>query len=391
MPISSPPIERGVVCYSGDRIVDVGDHTLCNSDTVDFGDAVIMPGLINAHTHLELSHLAGRVRPTGDFVLWIRNLIEATSSDAEPHHTAAASARAGAAACINAGVTRIGDITRHCTATRTALRDGPLGVLSYGEVLGFGRSREHIDDRLAVAADDSTDSLSMRTGLSPHAPYSIEPAGARRVADRAASNQTHTCVHLAESPAEIEFLASGQGPFRDLLQSLDLDDGNIPVPGCSPISWAHNAGLLGPRCLVAHANYVTDEDIDLLCQTGSSVAYCPRTHLAFKHPRHPWLNLIGAGVNVCIATDSLASSPSLSVLDELAVVARDPEGPSLDTLIEMVTINPARALGAAAEAGSLDAGKAADLAVFACPDEVEEALFGSPVLLATYIGGHKVT
>jgi cytosine/adenosine deaminase-related metal-dependent hydrolase len=206
---------------------------------------------------------------------------------------------------------------------------------------------------------------SLQIGISPHAPYTVEPEAMRRCAREAARLGLPICIHLAESREELEFTQTGRGPLREFLQSIGVWDQHISVPGCSPIRLAHDTGLLSPRTIIAHANYVDDEDIALIAKSGASVAYCPCTHAAFDHPPHRFMDMQAAGINVCIGTDSLASNPTLSVLEELRCVARRWPDTAADQLLKLATISGASALGMSRLAGSFSAGRKMDAVVIA--------------------------
>ena len=180
--------------------------------------------------------------------------------------------------------------------------------------------------------------------------------------------------------------------FAEYLQRLGVWDDRVPASGCTPMLLADRCGLLTRRTLLAHVNYATDEDIARLAAADVSVAYCPRTHAAFDHAPHPFREMLSAGVNVCVGTDSLASNPDLSVLEELRFLHRECPGVSGDTLLAMGTLNGARSLGFDSAIGSLEVGKDADIAVVSMRgtsggDGVRRMLTATGPPLATYVGG----
>ena len=171
------------------------------------------------------------------------------------------------------------------------------------------------------------------------------------------------CIHLAETAEEEAFTRFRGGRFTEFLQEMGIWDEDIPTAGCTPVELCRATGVLGRQTIVAHGNYVSDTDITLIAESGSSVAYCPRTHHAFGHPPHPFSEMLRAGINVCIGTDSLASNPSLSILEELRFLHQRHPAVAAHDLIAMGTIRGAAALGWGDEVGSLTVGKAADLVV----------------------------
>ncbi len=395
LPISSEPIKDGVLVTAGHCIAAVGRRSAFADVDQDFGNAIVMPGLVNAHTHLELSCLAPQPE-RGDLIDWIVEVLEQQQrlpAAALAEHIAEAVHR-GVRQSLGCGVSTVGDISRFCALTRPLLRDGPLRVVSYGEVLAIGTRRHLLAERLRTAADTTSASPFLTIALSPHAPYSIEGQGIKDVVNHARIHHMRTAIHLAETVEEIQFLQAGRGRFRELLERIGAWDDAIPIPQATPIRYVCDLGSLGPECLAAHCNYLDEEEIDLLCATGTSVAYCPRSHQRFRHQTYPLLDLIGGGVNVCVGTDSLASAPSLSVVDELNCVHTQYPDLSADVILAMGTLNGARALGMAQWIGSLEPGKKADFAVFACarPDDDPQTLLlrDTPPLQALYIDGAAV-
>lgn len=423
-PVVGPVIEDGAVLVRSGRVVEVGPRSELSVDSViDYGDAVICPGFVNAHTHLELSFLAGRIPPDHDFAKWIGRLVttvravsdgvdsacrddpeaddgkrsRATNQSRDQYGathapipedvlstrgTNRSSSNEGAvsgpdalneglgdavldgiAQSIRAGVTLVGDITRSPDVVRPLLSASNLRSVSYGEVIAIGPQRDMLTERLenALAREHGGDRL--RVGVSPHAPYTVEPEALTACARRASEAVAPLCIHLAESREEEAFTLRGTGPLAEHLKSLGAWDDQIVAAGRRPIELADACGVLTERTVVAHANYVTDADIGLLTQRGVSVAFCPRTHQAFGHEPHRFPDMLRAGVNVCIGTDSLASNPSLSVLDELRFLHRTHAGIDPELLLAMGTQHGAEALGWTESAGSITPGTPADLVV----------------------------
>ena len=393
VPVDGPVIENGGVVVKDGRIAAVGNaNDLTGSPATDYGDAVICPGFVNAHTHLELSLLAGRIPPGPDFIDWIRRLVAALDTEPPTRETTVAAMRVGVNASLAAGVTLIGDITRSPSWTREVLGQSPLRSVSFGEVIAVGTRRHRLAARLDAATSVQWLSQRSRAGISPHAPYTVEPQALRACAERATQADMPLCIHLAETAIEDQFTRSREGPFAAYLRGLGIWDDDIPASDCSPVELTARTGVLTSRTVVAHANYVTDEDIDIIAESGASVAYCPRTHTAFDHAPHRFREMIARGVNVCVGTDSLASNPSLSVLDELRFLRRHHPDVSADRILAMGTLHGAAALGFAREAGSLVVGKSADLAVI--PLETpsseptwESMLESSTTPLAVFIAG----
>ncbi|MHC4696466.1 MAG: amidohydrolase family protein [Planctomycetota bacterium] len=367
VPVDAPPIENGAVLIENGRIAVVGPaRTLSGKPVTDYGDAVICPGFVNAHTHLELSRLAGRIPPTPDFIAWLRRVLQEKTNHPPTREGVNAAVREGLSQSIASGVTMIGDITRNPAWAREVFSGSVMRGVSFGEVIAIGSRRDMLTEYLEAAASVEHQTDSMRIGISPHAPYSVEPDAMRACALRAKDIGAPTCIHLLESADEELFTRTREGPFADYLRELGIWDDQIPASACTPVELAVRTGAVGPRTIIAHANYVSDDDIAQIASGGASVAYCPRTHKPFGHPPHRFRDMLAAGINVCIATDSLASNPSLSVLDELRFLRNlYPDFPA-DTLLAMGTLRGAQALGLSDVAGSITVGKPANLIVIPC-------------------------
>jgi cytosine/adenosine deaminase-related metal-dependent hydrolase len=372
VPVDVPAVEGGALEVTDGKISATGPTSeFFGKPHVDFGDAVLIPGLVNAHTHLELSLLENRVAPTPDFADWLNRLIATRTQDVRdsgPPQIASntyfeRAVRAGISKSLAAGVTTVGDITAVPACTRAVLAASPLRAVSFGEVIAMGTGRHQLDTRLAAAADQSLDSDRFRAGISPHSPYTVEPFSLRECVHRAAQGGFPLCIHAAETMEEEQFTRDGRGEFARFLQGLGLWDDQVEVPHAGPIEWLSSVGALTSRTLLAHANYVSDRDIDLIAASGASVAYCPHTHAAFGHPPHRFRDMLRAGINVCLGTDSLASNPSLSMLDELRFVASMCSDMTPHEILSLATLRGARALGMEYTSGSLTPGKSADFVV----------------------------
>ncbi len=364
VPVDAPVIENGAVAIRDGRITAVGPaRELTDEAVIDYGDAVICPGFVNAHTHLELTHLAGRVSPSADFVTWLRDLTTIVVQEPPTRPQVQEAVQSGISQSLSAGVTTVGDITRQPARSREVLAESILRGVSFGEVIALGTLRDRLSSRLDAAASPEHQTERIRAGISPHAPYTVEPEAMRACARRADDLATPLCIHLAESPDEDTFTRLGEGRFAEFLRRVGIWDDQIPVSGCSPVELAAQTGLLRPGTIVAHANYVSDGDLDLIAGGACSVAYCPRTHRAFGHPPHRFRDMVARGINVCLGTDSLASNPSLSILDELRFLRREHRDLVAEELLALGTLRGAQALGFAAVTGSITLGKSADLAV----------------------------
>ena len=370
MPVTAPPIENGLIVVEDGLLASIAHADPNERADVDFHDAVVMPGFVNAHTHLELSFCQGSVPFQGSFVQWVENLVALCRQATSPDQLTDA-LQVGLQCSLDAGVTLVGDIG-YGLRSIGGWRNAPIGVVGFLEVLGMGprrfSSHDQSFERLRALCDETVVSDRFRVGLSPHAPYSVDATVIRDIVAYAKTAHRPIAMHLAETLDEVRFLAQGDGPFRDLLERWGLWDGSFEVPRCLPVEYAERVGLLECRPVLCHVNYATDHELDLLARYRSHVVYCPRSHAFFRHDTHPWRDMLDRGINVCVGTDSLASNQTLSVLDELRFLFRQNPDINPDRLIAMGTIAGARALGCGKFAGSLEVGKAADWVVVPLAD-----------------------
>jgi cytosine/adenosine deaminase-related metal-dependent hydrolase len=391
LPVTTPALSGGVITLAAGRIVAVmpgGDA----EPTLDLGDVAILPGLVNAHTHLEFSDLDKPLgRPAQPFVDWIRDVIAHRTQHTSPTDVAI---QAGADECVRTGTTTIGEIA-------TAGWRGAHMPATAARVTVFRELRGMSPERVSAAMEDARDHVvasayqsDMDFGLSPHAPYSAADSLLDEAVALAASTDVPLAMHLAESPEEMEFLQTRQGPFRQLLGDLGAWDDSTLAVRCAPIDYlkllAHTA-----QALVIHGNYLDSEALDFMAAHASRLAlvYCPRTHAYFGHPRHPVAVLLRRGGTVALGTDSRASNPDLNMWSEMRFAAAYHPDLCPADVLRMGTLGGAQALGRAGDIGSLDAGKRADLTIVAAGSaeslDDEQGLFeaSDARVVATVIDG----
>lgn len=362
-PVAGSPLERGLVTIAAERIVAVEPLGSCRPD-LDLGNAAVLPGLVNAHTHLDLTGLRGQCPPSHPFTAWLRAVIRhrrtITPSQIEND------VRAGLTESLSQGTTLLGDIAGQGLSW-PVLAEAPLRAVVFYELLGLPMSRAKQSwgaARQWLAQHPPT--RTCRPALSPHAPYSVRAALFRAAARLAHQNQLPLATHLAESTEELELLEDHQGPFVDFLTELGVWDpqGLVSSPEQVPRLCAGAA-----QTLLIHGNYLS---VPAALPRNETLVYCPRTHAAFGHMPHPFRDFLAAGVRVALGTDSLASNPDLNVLAEARFLhASCPEVPGA-ILLRMATLWGAEALGLAEETGSLSPGKSADLVVLPLPSEDRE-------------------
>jgi aminodeoxyfutalosine deaminase len=398
IPVEGPAIEYGALLVDPNgRILDVGsDSSVPRPEGVPadmFEDAVILPGLINTHTHLELTGFGGRISEL-DFTSWIRQLRELKSTRSPAEYLEAA--RRGVAECFAAGVTTVAD-TGDSGAVIRALVEAEGAGLAYQEVFGphpdqVGESLAGLQVRVAGLREIASDRACI--GVSPHAPYTVSGPLFRAVAEWARRDQLPIAVHIAESPAESELVRQGTGPFAQAWRRR-----GIPLPwpcGQTPVSWLAEHGVLSPQTLCIHAVQLDRRDIDELADSGASIAHCPLSNRAHGHGDAPLAELLARGIRVGLGTDSVVSVGRLDLLAEARAAASLVPSLSADDLIELCTLGGARALGLEPQTGSLRPGKWGDCAVIRAPARgpgtpAGHVLASGPDdVLRTYVGGKEV-
>jgi aminodeoxyfutalosine deaminase len=353
-PVAQPPLEGGIITIDQDRIVAVEPHGLRRAG-LDLGDAAVLPGLVNAHTHLDLTRLRGACPPGGSLPDWLRAVVAARRRTSPEQ--VGRDIRQGLAECVRTGTTLVGDVSAS-GASFPVLRDAPLRAVVFRELLGLTEERAaqawaDAEQWLARAEPSAT----CRPGLSPHAPYSVRTSLLGLAAERARRDGLAVSIHVAESRDELDLLRQRSGPFVSFLKELGVWDPDGLASSYDEILRL-NRGV--SSLLLAHGTYL-DPRSKLLAR--SRVVYCPRTHAAFGHRPHPFREMLRHRVRVALGTDSLASNPDLSVWNEVRYLReRYPDVPGRK-LLSMATLSGAEALGWDQETGSLEPGKSADLVV----------------------------
>ena len=363
-------IEDGAVVLCGSIIQKVGRYTeirdLAPTKVIDLGSAVIMPGLINTHIHLELTHHKNLVNHCASFTDWLLQII--TKSNSQDNQQINQAISDGIHLTLAGGATTIGNI-HSAESGLKKLKYSQIRKVVFLETLGFSphvfaNESTRINKRLESLQNDDLFTIA----VTPHAPYSTSTKLYKHCTDIAKLEQLNLSTHIAETREEIEFLKYGTGKFTELLNILDIPLDTWTPPRVTPIKYLKKEGVLDIQPLLAHCNYLTNDDVDILAKSGSSVAFCPRSHKYFHHTNHPIARLISAGVNVSIGTDSLASNHSLSMLDELKFLANNYKELSSETLISLLTINGAKSLKLKG-IGKLEKNWQADLIVVGISDD----------------------
>ena len=378
LPIVDDPIRDGWVSIDNGRIVEIGSGPV--AEAVDLGRAVILPGLVNAHTHLELAYLHGRV-PSGErFHEWIRTLMALRRQYPDPADPEIVSAaRRAIESARAAGTALVGDIS-NTLVTVPLLREAGVAAQVFYELLGFNAADPA--GRVAAAGEAveaaGADAGQVRITLAPHAPYSVSPMlfkAIRAHLDRDATPVSS--VHLGESTDEVEFLRRGTGVFRHLLEELGVWNPEWKPPGTSPVVYLSDVEFLDRSVIVVHGVQFDGDELSRLAALGSTVVSCPRSnrHVGVGDP--PLEAFYAMDVDVAFGTDSLASVADLNLFLELKEARRLAPRVPARRILESATFAGARALGFGRDFGSVEAGKCAALLAIEVPEgvtDVEEYL-----------------
>jgi len=375
------PIENGAVAISGDRIVDVGKFdqikTRNSGAVVDLGEQALLPGLINAHCHLDYTCLRGKIPRQKSFPDWIR-AINAEKAKLSPADFIA-SINEGFAEAKRSGTTTIANLTAFPELVRQ-LPDPPLRTWWFAELIDV-RSPERVNELV----DSAVESLKFvqNYGLAPHALFTASKNLYQRC-EEAGANVLLT-THLAESREEMEMFRDASGPLYEFMKSIGRDMGDcgngtplelfVGAPNASP---ARTSRALS-QWIVAHVNELTQSDFQLLekMRTKFHVVHSPRSHQYFDHSRFPFKRLLTLGLNVSLGTDSLASNESLNLFAEMRAFQRSEPERSPEKIFEMITVNPASALRQQNTLGRIRPGFRADLIAIPCGEDQD--LFGEIV------------
>jgi cytosine/adenosine deaminase-related metal-dependent hydrolase len=384
-PIDRRPIRSGIIDVDGGRIVGIGEPGTGNRSgsrlpapgSRDLGNVAILPGLVNAHTHLELSWLRDRVPPASRFTDWVKTLFairglpdkEMSAAQILPIRDAVREAKAS-------GTVAVGDISNSMAAV-APMREAGLDGVVFHELLGFkerdGALLESTQGLRSAAA-----AAGARVSLAPHAPYStsLELFGAIRTAvDQ--SDCPIMSVHLGESAEEVEFLEKGSGPWRSMLEFIGVWRDDWAIPACDPVSYLDRHQLIDANTLVVHGVQFSDAALARLAAIGATLVTCPRSNMWVGAGYPPIERFYRSGVKVAVGTDSLASVDDLNLFSELQMMRRlAPQVPAA-RFLESATLTGAQALGLGRDLGSLTPGKRAAMIAVQLPvgvTDVEEFL-----------------
>lgn len=398
LPVSAPPIENGAVAVEGQHIVGVGQRAEIMERFPEFcvvllGEAVIFPGLVNTHTHFELTALRGYLEnEEPDFFAWLRKLTIARLERMTPDDILV-SATWGACEAVRAGITCVGDASDSAMMSMLALRDVGLRGVVYQESFGpdarlVAENFEKLKNKVHELRDVENDLV--RAGVSPHSPYTVCGPQLELIAELAHTERLPLMMHAAESEAEDQFLREGCGPFAEGLARRSIE---WKSAGVSTIQYLKQIGILDTRPLLAHCIRVDDADIESLRSSGVTVAHCPKSNAKLGHGRAPFAKFLEAGIAVGLGSDSVASNNTCDILEEARFA-------TLLSRAAGARITAEDALKVATFGGELKEGAQADLAVVSFTgahqvpnhDPVATLIFASSGrdVILTVVGGREV-
>lgn len=413
LPVAAEPIKNGAVAIEGDRIAAVGTAAdlvkrFPEARLDSFGQAAILPGFVNCHSHLEITAMRGLLDSfEHDFLSWLLKLNDARAKMSESDDLKF-SALAGAIEGARAGVTCFGDIGRFASVGLEAMKAVGLRGIAFQETEFSPHDRTAGED-LEKLTEKFTQLKQLETrlvevGLSPHSPYTVSPKLFERITDFALANDVGLTIHAAESAEEEELMQYGTGLFAGLLSKFNVE---WESPKCSSIEYLEKVGVLRAKPLLAHCVKVSDKDIDLIAASGSAVAHCPRSNAKFGHGYAPLEKFRSAGIRIGLGSDSVASNNTCDLLEESRFAVFSARNTSerkgfvtAKQAIELATIGGAKALGLDDKVGTLEAGKQADLAIVSLTDiaqqpihDVEAALVfatNARDILMTMVAGEEI-
>jgi 5-methylthioadenosine/S-adenosylhomocysteine deaminase len=398
LPMSGTPIENGAVVIEKDKILAAGKQAeivakFSEAAVEDFGEAVIMPGFVNAHSHLEITAMRSFLDDVEhDFSRWLLKL-STVRAEKLTERDIEISAVWGALEGLRAGVTCFGDIGRYGKAGFEALKKTGLRGIAFQET-DFSPKNETAADDFArleekFLALKETGTRLVKAGISPHSPYTVSRRLFEIIADYALREKVELSIHAAESKEESEFMLHGTGFFAALYRKFGHE---WQTPEVSSIEYFNRIGILQTAPLLAHCVTVSEKDIETIGATDTRIAHCPKSNAKFGHGIAPFEKFLDRRIKVGLGSDSVASNNTCDILEEsrfaaLLARAREDKKRLLNAaeILGAATLGGAKALNLETEIGTLDAGKQADLIVISLNDAAQQPVHDvySAVLFAS--------
>ncbi len=372
LPVTSPPIKDGVVLTDGKAIKTVGSSKELSKfpydEIIDCSGKIILPGFVNAHSHLELTGFRGKIKKGLPFTDWARKVVSIRKNITE--NEIATAIKDGLDELISSGVTTVGDFSQTGITARILREKGLRGTV-FLEFAGF--NPEQKDEKLrqlrellnsGIDSKLSTQHSALSTvnlGIAPHAPYSVSPELLKESNSLAREKRLSFAIHMSEMPEEIEFIKNGSGAMKDLLLDFGVWNDKWMPPQTTPVKYLYNLGILKGTTGI-HLNIVTEDDIRILKENDVSVVYCPGSNKWFgRNWKYPLRGFLNNDINVAIGTDSLSSNEKLNMFYVMRVVKENFPDLENNIILKMATVNGAKAIGFEGEIGEIAIGRKADI------------------------------
>ena len=337
-----------------------------NQQIHQFRNCVLLPGLINLHTHIELPALLHKIK-ADTFPDWILHLIRVKKGLHDTDYSS--SARENIETLLRTGTTTVGDICTHGESL-PLLRKSGLRAMIFHEIISMGpmdKGHEGPKLNVRISKERRTSNL-IHQGLSPHSPYTVSEIMLRQIKKMAKTHTFMLCMHVAESKDEIRLLQGGKSGLTKLYQLANWNPSWAPIASSS-FEYLQRIGILASNFVAVHAVQIAHVDIAIMKKSRVSIAHCPRSNRETGVGRMALSKFLDAGITVGLGTDSLASSPNLNMWDEMRYACKihKKDGITAKDIFRLATIGGARALGMGKEIGTIEAGKKADLIAVPLP------------------------
>jgi len=386
LPITSPPIKDGIVLTDGKAIKAVGSGKELSKfpydEIIDCSGKIILPGFVNAHSHLELTGFREKIEKGLPFTDWARKVVSIRKDITE--NEIATAIKDGVDELISSGVTTVGDFSQTGITAKILNERGLRGTV-FLEFSGF--NPEQKDEKLRQLKEllnyeiDSklithhSSLITVNFGIAPHAPYSVSPELLKESHNFAQEKRLPLAIHISEMLEEIEFIKNGSGAMKDLLIDFGVWNDKWMPPQTTPVQYLQNMGIL-KGAIGIHLNIVTEDDIRILKENDVSVVYCPGSNKWFgRNWKYPLREFLNNDINVVIGTDSLLSNEKLNMFYEMRVLKENFPDLENDIILKMATVNGAKAIGFEGEAGEIAVGRKADIIGI----DIEDSSFNNPI------------
>lgn len=364
LPVTSPPIKDGIILTDGKAIKAVGSSSSLSKfpydEIIDCSGKIILPGFVNAHSHLELTGFRGKIEKGLPFTDWAREVVSIRRNITE--NEIATAIKDGLDELISSGVTTVGDFSQTGITAQILKEKGLKGTV-FLEFAGFNPELkyERMEQLKELFSALLTPHSTFRIGIAPHAPYSVSPELLKESHNFAQEKRLPLSIHMSEMPEEIEFIKNGSGAMKDLLIDFGVWNDKWVPPKSTPVKYLQSLGILKGTTGI-HLNIVTEDDLRILKENNVSVVYCPGSNKWFgRNWKYPLREFLNNDINVAIGTDSLSSNEKLNMFYEMRIIKENFPDIDNNTILKVATINGAKAIGFEGEAGEIAIGRKADI------------------------------